>query len=93
MCNMISSVDLYNIGRFPHRQPASLDVSVSSPRPTPQQQRTSQPAEPALATWNRLIGEVMQSDPSLSRPEAVSLVARQHPQLRQRVIDEANKQD
>jgi hypothetical protein len=90
---MVSCVDLYN-AKFSH--PAKLDISVSSssvPQQQPSQQRAaSQPAEPALRQWNQLISQLMQSDPSLSRPEAVSLVARQHPALRQRVVDEANRQ-
>jgi hypothetical protein len=87
---MITVVDLYNASR-----PAKLDVTLSNvPQSQPAQQQRSapQPAEPALREWNRLISQVMQSNPSLSRPEAVSLVARQHPQLRQRVVDEANRQ-
>jgi hypothetical protein len=87
---MITAVDLYNASR------PKLDITLSSsnvPQQQPTQQRSApQPAEPALATWNRLIAQVMQSDPSLSRSAAVSWVARQHPALRERLLAEANPQ-
>jgi hypothetical protein len=86
---MITAVDLYNASR-----PAKLDVSVSNvPQQQPTQQRSApRPAEPAIATWNRLIAETLQADRSLTRPQAVGIVARQHPALRERLLAEANPQ-
>lgn len=68
---------------------AAADVPTGKTKPEGEQTDDMDEDETAPMQWNRLINQQVKA--GMSRPRAASIVAKKHPELRERMIAEANQ--